>query len=75
VFLIKEINYYLLMKVLESSLYVGATVVSTLVLTSVTASIFGNESCKRNFDNWKVLGTVGSLGSFLGSYYYSLKKY
>lgn len=63
------------MKILETSVYVGATVVSTLVLTSVTASIFGNDLCKRNFDNWKVLGTVGSIGSFLGSYYYSQKKY
>tara|TARA_A100001015_G_C14625760_1_gene569677 strand:+ start:190 stop:378 length:189 start_codon:yes stop_codon:yes gene_type:complete len=61
------------MKIIDSSIYIGASVVSTLILTSMTSSVFGNELCRRNFDNWKVLGSIGSLGSFFGAYYYSNK--
>tara|TARA_A100001015_G_scaffold313682_2_gene421483 strand:- start:1045 stop:1230 length:186 start_codon:yes stop_codon:yes gene_type:complete len=57
------------MKILPNSVYVGAIVTSTLILSYTTASIGGSRNCLIYFNDWKVLGSIGSLGSFLGAYY------
>jgi hypothetical protein len=61
------------MKLLDSCIYVGSAAASTLLLTYMSASIFGNHRCQKTFEDWKVMGTISSIGSFLGSYYYNNK--
>ena len=57
------------MKLISESFEIGAIVSSLLILSYTTAIIGGNYLCKNKFNDWKVLGTLGSIGSYLGAYY------
>ncbi len=57
------------MRVIPTCIYIGFSAASFTFLSYISGMSIGNNYCKQNLNDWIVLGSLGSIGSFLGSYY------
>jgi hypothetical protein len=67
--MLKKISKILIMRSFYDSFLVGVITTSTLVLGTTSSYIFGGRNCSEYFNDWKVFGTVASVGALYGSYY------
>ena len=63
------------MKIISTAAYIGLNVSSLTLITYTLAGICGPKLCIESFNDWKVLGTIGSIGAFIGAYYNSRNRY